>query len=265
MREGESVVAVVGRDAEVVVEVLGGFVVRHDDSIVPVPSGLPASAVKFVIAKGGRCHSEAVMEALWPDAGPAEGRKGIRNILSRLARAGTSLLVREGEAIRLAEGVRVDAFAFRTLADRALTAVDGDDPVAPARRALALYQGPFLPDDCYLDWTDVPRDQLRRRQVALLDLLAADAQRRGATLSAVHLLELAVEADPLDDIRYLELAELLLAIGRRGRAAEVVDRSRKVLRSNGLLPGAAWARLQGELHQTRRASAQALGRTAGSA
>lgn len=246
------------------VEVLGGFGVRAGDDPVTVPFGLPALAVKHVIARGGRAHAEAVMETLWPEAGPTEGRKGIRNILSRLARGGTPLLVRDGEAIRLAAGVWVDAFAFRSLADRVLTGAE-PEPAAAARRALGLYQGPFLPDDCYLDWTEQPRHQLRRRQVALLDLLAADAQQRGAVMEAVHLLELALEADPLDDVRYLELAELLLAMGRRGRAAEMIDRSRQVLRDHGLLPGASWARVQRELHQTRRASAQVLGRSADSA
>lgn len=246
------------------VEVLGGFLVRTADTVAPVPVGLPSMAVKVVIANGGRCHSEALMEGLWPDAGRAEGRKGVRNVLSRLARAGTPVLVREGEAIRLADRVWVDAFAFRTIADRVLTGVDPEGAPGAARQALGLYRGPFLPDDCYLDWTDVPRQQLRRRQVALLDLLAADARRRGELLEAVQLLEMALEADPLDDVRYLELAELLLSMGRRGRAAELIDRSRKVLRDHGLLPGASWARLQRELHQTRRASAQVLGRSAGS-
>lgn len=249
------------------VDVLGRFAVERSGAGGPatVPPGLPSQAVKLVVAHGGRSHVEAVMEALWPGVGPVEGRKGMRNVLSRLARAELPLLVRDGEAIRLADHVRVDAFAFRGLADRVLTGADDGDPAIGARRALALYNGPFLPDDCYLDWTETPRVQLRRRQVALLDLLAAEAGRRGALMEAVHLLELALEADPLDDVRYLELAELLLAAGRRGRAAEMVDRSRVVLRDHGLLPGAAWARLQSELHQTRRASARALGRSADSA
>lgn len=204
------------------------------------------------------------METLWPGSGPSEGRKGIRNVLSRLSRGGTPLLIREGEAIRLSTGVWVDAFAFRSLADRTLTG-DSPDGVAAARRALSLYQGQFLPDDCYQDWTEAPRQQLRRRQVALLDLLAADARRRGAPFEAVQLLELALEADPLDDVRYLELAELLLAMGRRGRAAELVDRSRRVLRDHGLLPGASWARVQRELHQTRRSAATVLDRPADTA
>lgn len=262
---GERAVAMRERDADGPrLEVLGGFVARVGQDAVTVPLGLPAMAVKLVVARGGRAHAEAVMEALWPEAGPSEGRKGIRNILSRLSRAGTPLLVRDGEAIRLSSGVWVDAFAFRSLADRVLTGAEPEAPVA-ARRALSLYQGSFLPDDCYLDWTEQPRSQLRRRQVALLDLLAADAQRRGSAMEAVHLLELALEADPLDDVRYLELAELLLAMGRRGRAAELVDRARKVLRDHGLLPGASWARIQRELHQTRRVTAQVLGRSADSA
>jgi len=239
---------------------LGGFAVVVDDVAVEVPTGLPLQALKLVIAQGGRLHAEALMERLWPDTGLAEGRKGIRNILSRLRRAGPVLLERDGEAIRVAEGVWVDAFAFRALADQVLIDPDPTAAVLGARRALALYRGTFLPDDCYVDWTEVPRRQLRRRQVSMFDVLAADARRRGAHLEAIQLLELALEADPLDDVRYLELAELLLATDRRGRAAELIDRSRAVLREHGLLPGAAWARLQRELHQTRRAAGPALNR-----
>ena len=226
------------------VDVLGGFGVNVGGAPGPRPVGLPALAVKVVIANGGRVHVEALMEALWPSSSPAEGRKGVRNVLSRLARAGTPVLVRDGEAIRLAERVWVDAFAFRAIADRVLTGGDPEGARDGARQALALYRGPFLPDDCYLDWTEVPRQQLRRRQVALLDLLAADARRRGEAMEAVQLLELALEADPLDDVRYLELAELLLSVGRRGRAADGPAhlRGARGLRRSLALRGAPGAR-----------------------
>lgn len=235
------------------IRVLGGFEVHEGTELRPVPPGLPAQAVKFVVAHGGRVHTEVLMDALWPTSSVEEGRKGVRNVLSRLARAGSPLLLRDGEAIRIADRVSIDALSFCASADRVLLDAGSPGAVDGARFALARYRGEFLPDDRYCDWAHATREKLRRRQVALLDLLAGDARRRGAVLEAVHLLELAIEADPVDDVRYLEAAELLLAAGRRGRAAELVERSRHVLRDHGLLPGAAWARVHRQLHETRRA------------
>lgn len=242
------------------IRVLGGFEVHEGNRHRPVPAGLPAQAVKFVVAEGGRVHSEVLMDTLWPTSSPEEGRKGVRNVLSRLGRAGSPLLVREGDALRVGDRISIDALAFRAAADRVL--MDAGSPGAPegARFALARYRGELLPDDRYSDWAEAARQRLRRRQVALLDLLAADARRRGALLEAVHLLELAIEADPIDDVRYLEAADLLLAAGRRGRAAELVERSRHVLLDHDLLPGAAWDRLQRQLREVHR-SPQEVGAT----
>lgn len=227
----------------VMIRTLGGFVVYQGRTACAMPPGLPSQAVKFVVANGGRVHAEVLIDELWPDAGLEEGRKGVRNVLNRLARSVPPLLERDGPLIRIAGNVLVDSVAFRVAADRVLLNAGAPGAVPAARAALARYAGPFLPDDMYSEWAQGIREQLRRRQLALLDLVASDARRRGAVLEAVLLLEMAIEVDPGDEIRYLEAAEILLRAGRRGRAAALLDRSRTALEEFGLSVGPGWQRL----------------------
>lgn len=229
---------------QVTIRTLGAFEVYRGTEHCAIPAGLPSQAVKFVVAKGGGVHGEVLIDQLWPEAGLDEGRKGVRNVLNRLGRTLPDLLVRDGDLIRIAPGVSVDSAVFRLAADRVLLHAGAPGAVAGARIALTRYGGAFLPDDHYSEWTAVVREQLRRRHIALIDLVAADARRRGSMLEAVCLLEMAIEVDPVDEIRYLEAAEILLRVGRRGRAIALLQQSRSVLREHGLAPGPAWGRIE---------------------
>lgn len=235
--------------APVAVTILDGLAVHDGHRELSIPPGLPTQAVKLVAVRGGRIHHEEMIDTLWPASSAEEGRKGIRNVLARLTRAGASILLRDGPAIRLPSDATIDATGFRRAADRVLLDPHRDGAVPAARAALVRCSGDLLPDDLYCDWTTGPREELRRRRVALLDLLAADARRRRNLLEAVLLMELAVEVDPYDEIRSLEVAGLLVAAGRRGRAAAHIDRARSLLLSLGLEPDPAWEELR---HRVRR-------------
>lgn len=233
--------------ALVVVRTLGAFEAYRDGVEISVPHGLPRQAVKFVVARGGAAHAEMLADALWPEGGASEQLKGVRNVLARLSRSECPLLMRDGDTVRLSPGVVVDSFSFRAAADRALLGSRSVESVEAARTAVSKYGGDFLPEDVYAEWTVRVREQLRRRYVALLDLLATEARSRGALPEAAHLLETAIEVDPTDDIRYLEAAEIHIAAGRRGRAAVLLDRAREVLAELGLQPDAGWHRVDGTL------------------
>lgn len=231
-----------------VISVLGRFEVRHRRKLVTVPPGLPSTAMKYVALNHGRVRTEALIDTLWPLCGLEDGRKGVRNLLSRLQRSGVALLQREGDAIRVPRETQIDAVAFQVVADRVLHNVRHPGAVDGARLALDHYAGDLLPDDLALEWTGGPREALRRRRLALIDLLASDARRRGAKREAVTLMEMAIEVEPYDDIRYLEVAEMLLEAGRRSLAAVYVHRSLRVLHEYGLQPGPDWKALQRRIH-----------------
>lgn len=232
-----------------VVRTLGAFEIYRDGIAVGVPHGLPRQAIKLVVARGGSTHVELLADTLWPDAGTSEQLKGVRNVLARLSRSDCPMLVRDGDAVRLSPGVVVDSFSFRAAADRALLSDRSPESLDTARTAVSKYGGDFLPDDLYAEWSIRVREQLRRRYVALLDLLATQARAAGALLDAAHLLETAIEADPSDDVRYLEAAEIHIAAGRRGRAAELLARARGVLDDLGLQPDAGWHRVDSQLRR----------------
>lgn len=235
------------RPVDLTVALLGDFTVRHRGEPVEIAAGLPAQAVRFVAVHGGRVRTDRLSAALWPGASSAEQRKGVRNVLSRLGSAGVSILEREDDNLRLPRSSRVDAMVFRTIADRVLVNASRRGATDGARLALDHYRGDLLPDDD-AEWLVRPREALRRRRAVLLDLLAKEARGRGAVHEAVSLLELAIETEPHDEVRRLEVADLLIGAGRRGRAAVHIAQSRDVLEQVGLTPGADWETMRARLH-----------------
>jgi DNA-binding SARP family transcriptional activator len=157
----------------------------------------------------------------------------LRNLLNRVRDQVGDLLTRDGDTIRLAADVDVDALAFEQSARAALTET-GAARVGLARAALARYAGELLPQDRYDDWAVEPRERLRQLYLSLLDLVIADAAERGATDEAIALLELAIAAEPLDESRYRAAAALCRSAGREGSARGYDGRADAVRRELGL-------------------------------
>jgi DNA-binding SARP family transcriptional activator len=219
------------------VRTLGGFAVTDGGRDV-TPTGLPAEALKLVAVHGGRLHWEEVAEALWPAAPPERGRTRLRNVLSRLRTETGAVVARRGVLVQLAPDVQVDAIDFDRAARDVLT-VAARDPaaaIASARTVLELYGGDLLPEDRYASWTAEPRERLRRRFLAIVDLLVQDAQRNGDPEGALLLLERAIEVEPDAEDPYLDAAELLAALGRRSASLRMVLRARRLAEEAHLPP-----------------------------
>lgn len=228
--------------AEVVV--LGRFEVRRDGERCTPPPGMAAKAVKVLAVRGGRLHVDELAEELWPDAGPDVGRTRLRNVLTRLRRSSGELVVREGDLVSLAPDVVVDAVAFEAAARAALgppADLDG------ARAALGLTGGTLLPDSLYEPWAASPRERLRVLQLSLLDLVAEGAAAEGRLDEAIGAIERAVELEPLDEDRHLRAARLFLDQGRRGAAASMLRRARRVTEELGLPPSPVVAELEARI------------------
>jgi DNA-binding SARP family transcriptional activator len=133
--------------------------------------------------------------------------------------------------------------AGRWAARLVLAAAPGEQ-AGLARLALSRYRGELLPEDPYAPWAASARERLRRRQLELLDLLVADARERGDLDEAVRLLDEAIAAEPLDEERYLQGAEMLLAQGRRGSARGLVERAEAMRAELGLLTSPRLERLR---------------------
>ena len=217
---------------------LGRFALEHPElgNRTPQP-GHPATLVKL-LALTGSMSTDGAIDRLWPDADLGTGRSRLRNLLNRIKQQAGALVIRDAETLRLADEVVVDATVFERAATDALAAT-AEERVGRARHALALYSGDLLPGDTYEDWASGPRERLRRRVVALADVVAADAERRHDLDEAVRWFEVALEIEPLDEQRTVHVCELLQANGQIANASGVARRCVAELADLGLRPSAA--------------------------
>ncbi|MBI2708752.1 MAG: hypothetical protein HYX34_03555 [Actinobacteria bacterium] len=214
--------------AGVWVKVLGGFAVRRGGAPVEIPPGRPASLLKILVCLGGRATIDEVAEHLWPEEPPDLGRQRLRNVLARLRSAAGDVVVRDGETLTVAAGAAIDAWTFEDRARTALGLTGAGRRVA-ATVALACCGGELLPDDRYEPWAAAPRELARRRRLALLDALAADAEADRDLDEASRHLEAAIGDDPYDESRHLRLARALLAAERPADARAALERARRAL------------------------------------
>jgi DNA-binding SARP family transcriptional activator len=230
------------------ISLLGRFAVERDGVGVTPQPGRTALLVK-VLALRGTSTADEVVDLLWPEVDLATGKARLRNVLSRVRSTSGELVVRDDETLRLAPGTEIDADRFAAAAEGAMSA-PAEERAGLARSALARYGGELLPGDRYEDWAVAPRERLRRRHLALLDVVAAAAMEDGDLDEAGDLLERAISVDPLEEARYVELARALVAQGRPRRAREVLDRALTLLDELGLPPGSALAGLRDELDRS---------------
>ncbi len=210
-------------DPAPIVRTLGAFgVERGGDNCTPQP-GHPSALVKL-LALHDTMTIDGAIDALWPDVDLGTGRSRLRNLLNRLKQRAGELVVRDAETLRLHPSATCDVKLFEERAAAALAA-DMEARVGLARGAMALYTGELLPGDVYEDWTLGPRERVKRRYLALIDIVADDAIVRGDTEEAIRLLDLGMEAEPLDESRYIRMCDVLVSQGRVGTARDVAARA----------------------------------------
>jgi DNA-binding SARP family transcriptional activator len=237
---------------------LGGFELRRGGRLVELPPGRPAKAVRAVAAVGGRMHIEQLLEILWPGADPDTGRNRLRNLLSRLRLASGAVLVRDQELVTLVRGAAVDSWQFEAQARSVLSLAptpggrgESGRGSASARSALGRYHGDLLPDDRHEEWAVEVRERLRARYLELLDLVAEEAEASGDVDEAARLITRAIEAEPYDEQRYLQLARLLASQGRTGSARSTTERARTAMAELGLPISPAMTALKRALGEDR--------------
>jgi DNA-binding SARP family transcriptional activator len=171
----------------------------------------PRAVLRFLALNAGRpVHREVLQETFWPEADPETGAKNLHVALSalrrelspRAGRGASDLLVRDGDAYRLAlpDGARIDLADFeRAVAEARTIRARGATKVAidALRAAMTAYGGDLLPEDGPAEWAASRRDRARAEAVeaarALADLLldtdptgAAEACAAGLALDSHH-------------------------------------------------------------------------------
>jgi len=225
------------------ITMLGTFAVRTGHHDVTPPAGHPSTLLKLLVLRK-TMTTDAVIDALWPDADIDTGRSRLRNTMNRLRTRSGALIERRGETLELVSTARADTDVFERAAADAIAA-DPSMRIGLGRQAIALYTGELLPGDTFEDWAAAPRERMLRRYLSLIDMVAEAAQADGNHDEAARLLDLGIAADALDERRYIRLADLLLSQGRANAARQVAERGLAVFAELGLPPGTELLRLRG--------------------
>jgi predicted ATPase/DNA-binding SARP family transcriptional activator len=213
------------------VELLGPLRVLDDSGAeVAVPAGRQrALLARLALEPGRTVATDALVDALWPDAAPANAPSALHTQLSRLRRLLGGHIATEANGYRLS-AVATDADEFEQSATRCEAASREDAPTAVrdhADAALALWRGPSELEHHDFAAAALVRLTARRDAVAAL---RADARLRLERPEAL-LPELAAAhaADPGDEPRAARYMRALAAAGRQSDALAVYDRVRAAL------------------------------------
>jgi len=222
---------------------LGGFGLLRESAPVEFSGkgpGRPMELLKVLVALGGQnVRSDQLADALWPRVDADYAHKSFTTTLHRLRRMlddDEALILRD---TRLSLNPRlcwVDTWAL----DHLIAELDGALRDPPARsagpdlralteEALALYRGPFLPDESEQPSYIACREQIRARLLRCLTRVARRWEEAGTPDAAIDCYLRCIDADGLCEAFY---RNLMLCYQRRGEHAEALstyERLRMVL------------------------------------
>lgn len=238
------------------VATLGGFQTWLGARQLPANAWLRASARQLwqllLTFYDAPLDREQIFEHLWPGAEPEAAQRNFKVALNTLYKvlepnrppgADSAFILREGTVYALRPGADLwlDAREFvqqvhqaeRLLPDHLSRAVPN------LERALALYEGEFIPEARYETWAAA-----RREQLAVLFLQAADrlcelylqTDRLEETISLAHRI---LAEDPCWERAYQHLMQAYVRLGDHGQAARTYHRCVETLRAELEVPPSA--------------------------
>jgi DNA-binding SARP family transcriptional activator len=215
------------------IQTFGGFQCLRGDSRVELSAkgpGRPMELLKVLVALGSHdVRAEALADALWPNVEADYAYKSFTATLHRLRRTLEDedvLVLRDGRLTLNKALVWVDTWALEQLFDDFDAALRGKDACADetvrrqsSEEALALYGGPFLPDESEQPSYIACREQLRARLLRFLARIARGWEEAGATGAAAECYLRFIEADEVYEPLY---RQLMLCLQRGGVPLEAV-------------------------------------------
>ncbi len=190
---------------------------------------------------------EQFCEYLWPEADPSAAQRNFKVSLNALFQVldpnrppGTesTFVRREGSmySLRLHSDMVVDAAAFTQAcqdAEKAQRQSPGQPlnnaGIAACERAVALYQGEYLPEARYDTWAAAERERLAVLFLQTADLLCETYLAQKRYDEVIHLSQRILSFDNCWERAYRHLMQAYAALGDFGQAARAYQRCRKIL------------------------------------
>ncbi|GEM_PF-3817980 len=206
-------------------------------------TGRPAQLLKALIALGVReVPREQLLETLWPEVDPRLSGRTFKVTLHRLRRAmepslaggrPSAYLHLSGKRLSLDRNLCwIDSEAFLGLDKkirRGKESLNREDLLDLCRRATAIYQGPFLPEERYAPWAEVKRAALATAFAGIQLTMAEILESRNQPQAAIECYHRILENDPLSVKACQGLMRLYAGLGRFGHVRDVYLSHRKVL------------------------------------
>lgn len=238
----------------VAIRLFGGFRLEMNGAAVDLSALKPRvrALLRLLAVQCGRpLHREVIQVALWPEAAPDAGARNLHVAMSSLrqalepgvARVGFTLIVRDGDAYRLATGpeLSIDLVAFEedVAAGRAgLAAGRTERALAGFQSALDRYAGELLPEDGAADWIVARRERCRSDAVEAAQRLAEARLRRGDAAGAAQAAAAGLRIDRYHDPLWRLLASAREQAGDHVAASRARAEYAQVLAELGLDPAA---------------------------
>jgi ATP/maltotriose-dependent transcriptional regulator MalT/DNA-binding SARP family transcriptional activator len=225
------------------VRTLGGFALMRGEVPVELSGkgpGRPLELLKVLVAMGAdNVRADQLADALWPHMEADYAHKSFTATLHRLRRMledDSALLLRDGRLTLNRTRVWLDTRALERVMDDADAPLRDPDAAtsretlaAVTEEALALYRGPFLPDESEQPAYIACRENVRARLLRFLGRIARYWEEHGAPRVALDCYLRCTQADDTCEPLY---RQLMLAYQRHGDVAEAIatyERLRTVL------------------------------------
>ncbi|MDP5181567.1 BTAD domain-containing putative transcriptional regulator [Blastococcus sp. BMG 814] len=214
---------------------------------------LPHGVQRLVahVCLSGRAPRAAIAGHLWPDVPEDHAHGSLRSALWRLHKAAPGLMEVCGDALRLAEGVRVDV---RELGAWARRVHDPKSCLADVEVPDVGLSGELLPG-WYDDWVLLERERLRQLRMHALEQAAIRLVAAGRPGDALQAAYAAVHAEPLRESAHRTVVGVHLAEGNVVEALRAYDSFRVMITEElGVQPSEQMARLIRSLYTQRNGS-----------
>lgn len=231
--------------AEIRVQTLGGFQIwRNNESVPPKDWGRDKTVqlFQFLVTSRHRrgLHKEQIIDRLWEDADGKTGDQnfkvalhGINKVLepNRKSRTDARFILRQGLTYQLnLPEIWIDAQALEDFIELGNLSLSENPEIAKRayREAINLYEGIYLPDRLFEDWSSAERERL---QVLILGtiIILGELLITENPLESIRLAQKALIIDPTWEDAYRIQMEAYFLKGNRPMAIKTYQQCEQIL------------------------------------
>lgn len=195
--------------------------------------------------RGRRFPKDVLAEILWPESDPDAAANRLRVAVHELRK----MLTDRGVAKKLPSYIAqqegayyfdttldhwTDVDAFELQIRRARESLDHgeeEEALASFQAAEALYQGDYLRDDPFFEWSTASRERLREEHLSMLAQVAEIYAARGEPAEAAAFCRKILRLEPWREEVYRHLMQYLAAAGRPAEALRVYEECRRAMQA----------------------------------